>query len=211
MQPAADTGAPSPARTLGADRPPRTRWAAIRTLADRHRPRVLSHLLGLDDEDRLRRFGHLATDERIRHYAAQLDFQRDEVFGCFDRSLQVVAMAHLAHEGEGVAEFGISVSAHARGEGLGTALFDHAVTHARNRGVHTLVIHLARDNTAMLAIVRRAGARVAFEGGDVVAELPLPADTLGSQIAELLGHQAAALDYRIKMQVLRLLPGLGDR
>jgi hypothetical protein len=65
-------------------------------------------------------------------------------------------------------------------------------------------IHLARDNAAMLGIVRRAGASLSFEGPDAVAELPLPADTLGSQIEELLGHQAAEFDYRFKLQVLRL-------
>jgi ribosomal protein S18 acetylase RimI-like enzyme len=208
MPPHLPTKAPKPPRAGASSRP---RWAPIRTLGERHRPRVLSHLLALDDDDRVRRFGHLATDERIRHYAEQLDFDRDEIFGCFDRSLRVAALVHLAFGGDAVAEFGISVSAQARGEGLGTALFEHAVTHARNRGVRTLVIHLARDNAAMLAIVRRAGARVAFEGSDVVAELPLPADTLGTQIAELLGHHAAALDYRIKLQVLRLLPGQAAR
>ena len=32
----------------------------------------------------------------------------------------------------------------------------------------------------------------------------LPADTLGSQLEELLGHHAADFDYRMKLQVLRL-------
>jgi ribosomal protein S18 acetylase RimI-like enzyme len=91
-----------------------------------------------------------------------------------------------------------------RGRGIGALLFEHAVTLARNRGRRSLLIHLARDNAPMMAIVRKAGAEVAFDGSDALATVPLPADTLGSQIQELLGHQAAEFDYRMKLQSLRL-------
>jgi GNAT superfamily N-acetyltransferase len=197
--------APAPEPKPGKPR----RWAPIRTLGARHAPRVLEHLLALSDADRLLRFGYLASDEGMRQYAQRLDYDNDQVFGIFNRGLKLVALVHLAFgAGErvpgGAAEFGISVLARQRGQGLGGLLFDHAITHARNRGVGTLLIHLARDNAAMLAIVRRAGAHVSFEGGDVLAELPLPADTLGSHIQELLEQQAAELDYRLKLQVLRL-------
>ena len=185
------------------------RWVPIRTLGEEHRAQMTAHLLALDNADRIRRFGHLASDERIAHYAQGIDLQRDMVFGVFNRRLRLVAMVHLAFgaadavPGGGV-EFGVSVLARSRGRGLGSQLFEHAVTHARNRGAGTMLIHLARDNAAMLAIVRRAGAALRFDGGDALAELPLPADTLGSQIQELLGHQAAELDYRLKLAVLRL-------
>jgi len=180
-------------------------WAPVRTLGEHHRERVAEHLLALDDGDRSLRFGHVVSDERIRHYVDQLDFDRDEIFGVFDRRLRLVAMAHLAFDaGRDNSEFGVTVQAHLRGRGLGMQLFEHAVTHARNRGVRKMLIHLARDNAPMLAIVRHAGAQVSFEGSEVLAELPLPADTLGSQIEELLGHQAAEIDYRLKLQVLRL-------
>jgi ribosomal protein S18 acetylase RimI-like enzyme len=184
-------------------------WAPIRTLAARHAPRVLAHLLALSPADRQLRFGYLVSDEGIRHYAEQLDYEHDLVFGVFNRGLKLVAMVHLAFGAAGrvpggAAEFGISVLPRQRGQGLGALMFDHAVTFARNRGIGTLLIHLARDNAPMLAIVRRAGAEVSFEGSEVMAQLPLPTDTLGSQIQEMLEHQAAELDYRLKLQVLRL-------
>lgn len=192
------------------------RWVPIRTLSERHRQRVLTHLLKLDERDRLLRFGHLASDEQIARYVASLDFERDELFGVFDRRLALVAMAHLARAdatapGDGaatasgrVAEFGVSVLPRQRGRGIGARLFEHAVMHARNRGVRVLHVHVARGNGPMLAIVRRAGAALRFDGGEAVAELTLPADTLGSQLEELLGHHAADFDYRMKLQVLRL-------
>ena len=180
-------------------------WLPVRTLAEHHRSRVLDHLLTLGDPDRYLRFGHVASDDQIGRYVAQLDFGRDEIFGVFDDRLTLVAMAHLAFDREGgLAEFGVSVFQHLRGRGIGARLFSHAVTHARNRGAHSMAIHIARENTAMLSIVRRAGAQISFDGADAVAQLGLPAETLGSRIEALVERQAADFDYRIKLQVLRL-------
>jgi GNAT superfamily N-acetyltransferase len=179
-------------------------WVPIRSLGSRHQGRVRQHLLALGSDDRARRFGHHASDERVRHYVDTMDFDGDAIFGVFDRQLRLVAMVHLAFQAQGdAAEFGISVLPSVRGRGVGALLFGHAVTLARNRGVHKLVIHLARDNAPMLAIVRRAGASLAFEGSDAIATLPLACDTLATQMQELLGHQAAELDYRLKRQALR--------
>ncbi len=186
--------------------PPRPlRWLPVRRLGSHHRERVLEHLLALDSNDRQLRFAHVASDEQIRRYTDQLDFERDEIFGVFDDQLVLVAMAHLAFDGDGsTPEFGVSVHPRLRGRGIGGRLFHHAVTHARNRGAQSIAIHIARENSAMLAIVRRAGAHVDFAGADAVAQLGLPEDTIGSQLEELVERQAADIDYRIKLQVLRL-------
>ena len=181
------------------------RWLPIRTLAERHRGRLLAHLLALDDHDRHLRFGHVVSDEQIAQYVAHLDFTRDEIFGIFDARLRLVASSHLAFaEDKLSAEFGVSVHPRVRGRGIGGRLFEHAVMHARNRGAHSMAVHLARENTAMLSIVRRSGATVSYDGGDVMAQLQLPAETLGSQIEALVESRAADIDYRIKLQVLRL-------
>jgi len=174
-------------------------WVPIRTLGARHRKQVCAHLLALDDNDRQRRFGHAVSNERLQAYAAGLNFEHDQVFGTFDRRLRLVALGHLALDtgsAAGQGELGVSVLPLARGRGLGTRLFEHAVMHARNRGVHTLHIHLAPDNVPMLAIVQRAGADIEDHGREALAVLPLAGETLGSQIGELLGQRAAALDFR---------------
>ncbi|MCY7316363.1 MAG: GNAT family N-acetyltransferase [Rubrivivax sp.] len=189
----------------GAQPPRHLRWLPVRRLGNHHRGRVLEHLLALDGQDRQLRFAHVASDEQIARYAEHLDFGRDEIFGVFDDQLVLVAMAHLAFDADGkTPEFGVSVHPRLRGRGIGGRLFHHAVTHARNCGAGEIAIHIARENSAMLAIVRRAGARIDFAGADAVAQLGLPADTLGSQLEEMVERQAANIDYRIKLQVLRL-------
>lgn len=196
----------------------RYRWLPVRSLAQRQRPRILSHLLALKDEDRYLRFGYAASDSQIGRYVDGIDFVHDEVFGIFNRRLDLVALAHLAMlspvPGQPrSAEFGVSVLDKARGRGFGARLFEHAVLHARNRGVSTLVIHALSENTAMLKIARNAGAVVERSGSEAEARLKLPPEDLISNMEQLLGRQAGEIDYRLKVharQVNALLDGVSS-
>ena len=187
-----------------------TGWVPVRALADRHRERILAHLLALPATDRYLRFGYAASDDQIARYVDRLDFVRDEIFGVFNHRLEVVALAHLAYIGEpstptdnpvAGAEFGVSVAAHCRGRGWGARLFDRAVLHARNRDVQHMVIHALADNTSMLRIVRRAGAQVHLDGGDAEALLTLPPENFASHMVAMLEQQAAEIDYSVKRHV----------
>lgn len=186
-------------------------WVPIRSLGARQRDRVGSHLMALDQGDRYLRFGYPATDAQISKYVDAMDFERDEVFGIFNRHLELIAMAHLAHpviavvtERPPMSEFGVSVLPKARGRGFGRRLFEHAVLHARNRGVQTLFIHALSENTAMLKIARAAGATVERDGSESEAWLKLPPDTLASHVGEMVERQAAELDYRLKLHACQV-------
>ncbi len=179
-------------------------WIPIRSLSPRHKPRILKHLLSLGPEDRYLRFGYPATDEQIGRYVADLNFGRDEIFGVFNRRLELVAMAHLAFSVDPqwatCAEFGVSVASRQRGKGLGARLFKHAVMHARNEGVSMIFIHALSENVAMLKIARHAGATVQRDGSESEAYLSLPEATLDSQLSGLMQEQMAELDYQLKIQ-----------
>jgi RimJ/RimL family protein N-acetyltransferase len=185
-------------------------WVAIRSLAPRHRDRIADHLLALSEHDRYLRFGHAASDAQIRRYVEALNFERDELLGIFSRRLRLLAMAHLAYPPEdelaagASAEFGVSVAANARGRGYGKRLFDLAALHARNRGVHKLLIHALSENAPMLRIARHAGAVVVRDGAEAQALLELPADTLASQVEQMVETGAAEWDYRLKQQTRRM-------
>jgi len=180
------------------------RWVPIRSLAERHRPRILAHLLALPDQDRYLRFGCAVSDMQVARYTDLIDFTQDEVFGIFNRRLELIAQAHLAAvPGGEQAEFGVSVLQGARGRGYGSRLFEHAVLHARNRSVDTLIVHALAENTPMLRIVRRAGAIIDREGGDALARLRLPPDDLRSHVDEWFERGAAEFDYQIKRHTKR--------
>jgi GNAT superfamily N-acetyltransferase len=185
---------------------PRLIWVPIRSLSERHRPRIVAHLLALPERDRYLRFGYAASDEQIARYADTIDFERDEVFGIFNRRLELIAAAHLASlPGNTDAEFGVSVLPKVRGRGYGTRLFEHAELHARNRGVTVLIIHALSENTAMLRIARQAGAVVDRDGGESQARLKLPPDDMRSHFEEFVEASAAAIDYRLKRQAHRVM------
>lgn len=206
----------TPAANNTDGRPPTSwSWVPIRSLGPRHRERVAAHLTALDVSDRYLRFGYPATDAQMSKYVDMLDFEQDEVFGIFNRRLELIAMAHLAHAGVAAAgrpamsEFGVSVLPHARARGFGRRLFEHAMLHARNRGVEMLFIHALSENVAMLKIARRAGATVERDGSESEAWLKLPPDSLASHVGEMVEQKAAEFDYQFKRRARQVGEILG--
>ena len=189
----------------------------IRSIGPGQRERILDHLLALEPHDRYLRFGYAANDEQITRYVDQLNFERDELFGIFNRRLDLIAMAHLAFSIDpqytSCAEFGVSVSKSARGRRYGSRLFERAVMHARNEGVTQLFIHALSENTAMLKIARHAGAIIERDGSESEAHLRLPPADFDSRVTELVNQQVALTDYHLKVQAKqfwRLLTVLQD-
>jgi GNAT superfamily N-acetyltransferase len=134
----------------------------IRSLGPSHRERIARHC-SLDAEDRYLRFGYPASDEQIRRYVEQLDFDRDDIFGIYNRRRThrhgAPGLCAPARACE-LRRVRCSVARCARGRGYGARLFDRAVMHARNAGVRMMFIHALSENTAMLQDRRNAGATV---------------------------------------------------
>jgi GNAT superfamily N-acetyltransferase len=186
-----------------------TRWIPIRILSEKHRPKMIAHLQSLNAQDRYLRFGYPATDEQIENYVSHLNFEQDDIYGVFNRRLDILAMAHLAFsvdpQWSTCAEFGVSVDVRLRGKGLGARLFERAVIHARNQGVALMFIHALSENTPMLKIAKKAGARVEREGSESDAYLSLPAADLDSQMNEFLEEGMADLDFQIKTRAKQFM------
>jgi RimJ/RimL family protein N-acetyltransferase len=186
---------------------PRTATSApvmvpIRSIGPRERDRITQHLLALAPHDRYLRFGYAASDEQIQRYVDSLDFERDELFGIYNRRLDLIAMAHLAfppaEQQQDCAEFGVSVAEHARGRGYGARLFERAVVAARNEGIGMLFIHALSENAAMLKIARNAGATVVRSGSESEAHLELPPATFDSRMSEIALQHYAQVDFQLK-------------
>lgn len=179
----------------------------VKELGERDRRRILRHLLALDSDDRLLRFGSMIPDAGIEAYVGKIDFSRDIVFGVLNNVFQLVGVGHLAFaaaEGraatskEQIAEFGVSVSKSARGQGVGTRLFQRAAIHCRNSDVDTLYMQCLTSNQTMMHIAKKAGMRIKREYGEADAHLELPPPSPGSVMAEALEEQFAVIDYTVK-------------
>lgn len=186
----------------------------IFSMTPEHVPELKAHMIALDAQDRYLRFGYQASDEQITRYVDQLDFERDEIFGIFNRRLEVVAMAHVAImrelDREPLAEFGVSVSSYARGRGYGARLFERAVMHARNEKVTLMYIHALSENAPMIRIARNAGAVIERDGSETEAYLRLPKRSLDSRLSEVLANQYAKANYSAKEDAQRFWSFLQD-
>lgn len=187
--------------------------APMVVLVPSHRGAIEQHLLALGERDRYLRFGYAATDEHIHNYVEGIRFDRDEVFGIFNRDLKLIAMAHLAYavhtDRTHSTEFGVSVSTHARGRGYGNLLFARAVMHSRNQGVSIMHIHALSENAVMLRIARKAGASIERDGSESEAHLKLPPADFESHVTELLAEQVARTNYQIKAKTRQVRQVLG--
>ena len=175
----------------------------VRELDDTHRAAALSHFLALEAEDRHLRFGSPTSDAIIERYVANLNFNRDALFGVFNDALDLVGIAHLAYvpsanDGTRSDEFGVSVLHDDRHRGLGAALLARAAVHARNTHIDTLFVHCLAKNKAMMHLAHKLGMRVEFAYGDADAYLILPPANAQSILHEASQEHMADLDYALK-------------
>ena len=197
------------------ERGPEQPGVHVKELSEGDRHRLLMHFLALDASARLLRFGMVFPDELITTYVQQVNFARATVFGVYDSALMLAGVGHLAFtprealpvvatSKERVAEFGVSVSASARGMGIGTRLFERAAIHCRNADVDTLLMHFLSYNESMMHIARKAGMEVHHDHGEADAYLKLPPADATSALQEVVEEQVASLDYAVKLKA-RLL------
>ncbi|QBP53100.1 GNAT family N-acetyltransferase [Burkholderia pseudomallei] len=195
LRPAESVGIAGPAPVL------------VRELASGDRQQLLTHFLALGEEDRLLRFGQAVPDHVIENYVRTMDFGRDTVFGVFDHALELIGVGHLAYlpaEGDKrTAEFGVSVLERARGQGVGTKLFERAAIRSRNTHVTTLYMHCLSRNATMMHIAKKSGMRIEYAYGEADAYLSLPPADHSTIIAEMMQEQAAVFDYALKRQARR--------
>ena len=183
----------------------------VKALAERDRRRLLMHFLALNESDRLLRFGTVLPDELLTRYVQKLNFARDTVFGVYDSHFRLMGVGHLAFAPrealpvvrdattkERVAEFGVSVSAEARGMGIGTKLFQRAAIHCRNADVDTLYMHCLASNRTMMHIARKAGMDIERSYGEADAFLKLAPASPATVMQEAVEEQVAMLDYTLK-------------
>ncbi len=166
------------------------------------------HLHALSERDRYFRFGFAATDAHIQSYIDGLNFERDHLYGIYNRQALLVAVAHVANISEpnhaplsfGLgfsqkAEFGVSVLLDYRSKGYGGRLFNRAVIHARNQGVSQFYIQALTENSRMLRIAKNRGATLVNLGSETEAHLLLPKADLDSRMSELVADHFGNMDY----------------
>ncbi len=156
----------------------------IRRLYAHERPLYAEHLKRLAENDRRLRFARGGvTDGWIDTHVAGIA-EDDLVLGAVERD-RVIGAAHVALSGE-LAEVGVSVDSDNRTGGIGSDLLRQAVTFARNRRAEKLYTLCLSDNRSMVALARRSGMVVHYQGSEAEAYLDLPPPdsvTVGQEVS----------------------------
>lgn len=193
----------------------------VKELSPRSRRHLLRHFLALEEKDRLLRFGTKLSDELVTSYVEKIDFTRDTIFGVYDRKLRLLGVGHLAFAPREasrvsgatikarVAEFGVSVSAAARGMGVGTKLFERGAMRCRNADVDTLYMHCLSSNKVMMHIARKAGMEIHRDYGEADAYLKLQPANSVTVFQEAMEEQVAMIDYIVKANMRALFKWVG--
>ncbi|HUD24696.1 MAG TPA: GNAT family N-acetyltransferase [Burkholderiaceae bacterium] len=135
---------------------------------------LASHYLALTASDRFLRFGWVLTDVDIVAYVENLFRSIGNVFVVVEPAPDISGALHLEFGGGG-ADLGLSVSAWARGKGIGTLLLERAGLLARARGASTLFVRNLNFNTALQRLAHRVGIRIACAPSARSTRLELPA------------------------------------
>lgn len=148
----------------------------IRKLWLNDRAEFRDHLLRLDVETRRRRFGMIASDDFVSRYV-DTSFNLDTVIHGFflDGHLRGVGELRILDDRKTQAEAAFCVEPEWQGGGIGTALMQHTLVTARNRGIAKMYMTCLASNRSMQRLAVAHGASLEFEGGEVIG-IVLPPD-----------------------------------
>jgi len=164
---------------------------------------IASHFLALTAGDRFLRFGWVMSDVDIVAYVEGLLHAIGNVFIVVEPAPDVSGVLHVEFR-NGAAELGLSVSAWARGKGIGSLLLEKAGLLAAARGVPTLFVRNLNSNEALRRLARHAGLRVACAPGAGSTQLELPARGVNGVAGGPAGWPITLADHSLRFEWSRL-------
>ena len=155
----------------------------------------------MSDRSRYQRFMtlHDALSTGELRYLTEVDHHDHEALVCFDAATgDGVGVARFIRSGTDpkVAEAAVAVVDAWQRRGLGTALTVLLADRARQEGIERFTALLLASNDAMLNLLRKLGPIrvVSSEGPVVEAEMDLPPEGIGEQVAGVLRAAASGAE-----------------
>jgi GNAT superfamily N-acetyltransferase len=151
------------------------------------------HLLRLAPHDRYARFSGGVGPAYIEQHCRKFDWLTGVVIGAFEGvTLRGAAELRWLQPGLGLrAEFAVTVEEAYQDQGIGTELLRRTLVYARNRGLKSLMMLCLTDNRRMQSIARKFEGELAFQEGQVEADIAVPFPTHFTLLDEALGDSVA--------------------
>jgi hypothetical protein len=132
----------------------------VRSLEGGDLAEIERHLLALDFMSRRMRFGSAFADTSVVAYAFGIDLHRAVLVGAFDGSSGIVGLAEAQPTSSPHrVEMAVSVHMPYRLKRLGSHLVALAMNAAFARGAEVAEFRFARDNRAIVGLIRTLGGR----------------------------------------------------
>lgn len=158
---------------------------------------LASHFLALTAADRFLRFGWVMTDVDIVAYVESLLQSIGNVFVVIEPAPDISGVVHVEFASGG-AELGLSVSAWARGKGIGTLLLERAGVLASARGTRTLFVRNLNFNAALRRLAHQVGMQVACAHSARSTRLEVPAATENARVCAPLAGTITLADHSLR-------------
>ena len=174
----------------------------IRKLWDGETDAYRDHLLRLDPESRRNRFSGSIADEAIRSFAATARGPDVIVHGFFvDGVLRGAADLHIVWPlGLRLAEAAFSIERPWQSHRVGSALLEHTLLSARNRGVKQVQVSCLPQNKRMQRLARKFEATVTFDYDAIIGTMenpnPAPLSVMQEMLADGNSFAAAYVDFQ---------------
>lgn len=145
----------------------------IERLGPSSREALRDHYLRLCPEDRWLRFFGVIGERGIMAHCNEIDWSRAALFGLFaDGALRGVVEL-IQGEGETAPELAISVEPAYRKAGVGHAMLETALAHARERGCEAIALAWLSENDRMGRIARDFGVETRIEDSVSYGRIPV--------------------------------------
>jgi GNAT superfamily N-acetyltransferase len=171
---------------------------AIETIT---RDQLEQHLLELDQDSCVCRFGYAANPTTIKMYVDSIP-EGDMLFGIRPSLIndRVAAAVHLAISPDGsTAELGISTLPEFKRRGMGERVLRYAVDILRNRGIKQIYSVCMPDNSPLMNLIRKLNiTSITSSPGQREATINIPMAGIDSVLAELRNDRMIIVDSAMK-------------
>ena len=162
--------------------------------------RYKTHLLSLDNDSKLMRFGYQVKTETILELSKKWakEPEKHVIFGIENDDLELVGVGHICLE-EQEPELAFSVLKEYQNQGMGSALMARCVEWCRNRDLKTGTMICLSTNTAIKKLASRHGILVR-DGSETLAEIKIPEANVSSIVHEIVEDNLSTLSHIGKAQ-----------
>lgn len=150
----------------------------IERLGPESREALCAHYLRLGPEDRWLRFFGVIGEPGIAAHCEELDWSRAALFGLYTDDALRGVVELIRGDDEPAPELAISVEEAYRKAGVGHAMLEAALAHARETGCDSVTLAWLSENNRMGRIARDFGAETRVEDsvsyGRIAIDRPAP-------------------------------------